>query len=62
MASQKMVLFGYLMVAAALLIGATADTHTVGNSLGWTVPPAGSVAYKTWAGITDFAVGDTVGK
>lgn len=60
MASQKKVLFGYLMVAAALLIGATADTHTVGNNLGWAIPPGGSVAYKTWAATKDFGIGDIV--
>lgn len=62
MASQtKKVLFGYLIVAAALLIGATADTHKVGDKLGWSIPPGGSIAYKTWAGFQDFEIGHTVG-
>ncbi|PIN09999.1 hypothetical protein CDL12_17418 [Handroanthus impetiginosus] len=34
--------------------------YTVGDNLGWTVPPAGQVAYQTWARGRNFAVGDTL--
>jgi hypothetical protein len=34
--------------------------HTVGDSLGWNVPPAGSVAYSTWASLQTFRVGDVL--
>ncbi|KAL3535880.1 hypothetical protein ACH5RR_004341 [Cinchona calisaya] len=60
MGSHNKVLFCYLVAATALLIGATAETHTVGNDIGWNVPPGGSIAYRTWADTRDFGIGDTV--
>lgn len=50
-----------LVVAVALLKGAAADNYTVGDDLGWTIPPAGSIAYKTWANKESFQIGDTIG-
>ncbi|KAK4420291.1 Blue copper protein [Sesamum alatum] len=35
-----------------------AMTFTVGDSLGWTVPPGGPIAYQTWARGKPFLVGD----
>nr|XP_027066301.1 early nodulin-like protein 2 [Coffea arabica] len=32
--------------------------HVVGDRLGWIVPPGGSIAYSTWAGLQVFSVGD----
>ncbi|KAI5680863.1 hypothetical protein M9H77_02090 [Catharanthus roseus] len=34
------------------------QTYVVGDSLGWTVPPAGPLAYQTWANNKNFMVGD----
>ena len=36
--------------------------YIVGDSLGWTVPPGGLIAYQTWASNKIFRVGDTLGK
>ncbi|GFP79085.1 stellacyanin [Phtheirospermum japonicum] len=48
-------------VVAAMLHGSSAQTtHVVGDSLGWTVPPGGDAAYRTWAAITTFSVGDVL--
>ncbi|KAK4791640.1 hypothetical protein SAY86_032053 [Trapa natans] len=35
-------------------------TYTVGDSLGWEVPPGGEIAYATWAYRKVFLVGDTL--
>lgn len=37
-------------------------TYTVGDGLGWEVPPGGEIAYATWAYDKVFMVGDTLGK
>lgn len=34
--------------------------HVVGDSLGWIVPPGGSIAYSTWADLQTFSVGDVL--
>ncbi|KAM0969366.1 hypothetical protein ACFX13_017903 [Malus domestica] len=44
----------------ALFNGATADTYTVGDDLEWTIPPAGSIAYTTWANTKRFQNNDTI--
>lgn len=41
---------------------AGADTYTVGDSLGWTIPPLGKIAYETWVYNKDLELNDTVGK
>lgn len=46
-----------ITIAAALVSVATADTYTVGDSLGWTIPPGGQIAYSTWAAEKSFDVG-----
>lgn len=51
-----------LIAVVSLLKGATAATYTVGDELGWTIPPLGSVAYKTWARGKVFEIGDVIGK
>lgn len=51
---------GWLIAAAILVSGCAADTYTVGNGMGWTIPPGGEVAYTTWAAGFDFDVGDTI--
>ncbi|CAM8891567.1 unnamed protein product [Rhodiola kirilowii] len=38
----------------------TPMTYTVGDSMGWTVPPGGEAAYTTWASGKNFLVGDTL--
>ncbi|KAK2966221.1 hypothetical protein RJ640_010038 [Escallonia rubra] len=37
-----------------------AVTYTVGDKLGWVVPPGGPIAYSTWAYDKIFVVGDTL--
>lgn len=50
-----------LVVAVTLLKGAAAENYTVGDDLGWNIPPLGSIAYKTWANKKSFQIGDTIG-
>lgn len=38
------------------------ENYTVGDRLGWLVPPLGEIAYLTWAYNKTFIVGDTLGK
>ncbi|KAF8393187.1 hypothetical protein HHK36_021428 [Tetracentron sinense] len=56
--ASRMVFLGCVLLVAALLQGASAETYTVGDSLGWTVPPGGPIAYSTWANQHTFRVGD----
>ncbi|PSS36106.1 Blue copper protein [Actinidia chinensis var. chinensis] len=50
-----------LVVVVAILMGcATAETHMVGDDLGWKVPPGGPIAYSVWADKQDFEIGDTL--
>ncbi|KAF8007243.1 hypothetical protein BT93_K1288 [Corymbia citriodora subsp. variegata] len=58
MASRVVGLLGLVLIIAA--VGANASTYYVLDTLGWTVPPLGDVAYKTWAGRKSFDLGDTV--
>ncbi|KAK4402117.1 Umecyanin [Sesamum angolense] len=58
--ANKLVLIGWLMAAATLFAGCAADTYTVGDDLGWTIPPLGNVAYRTWADKKDFNLGDSI--
>lgn len=37
-------------------------TYTVGDELGWFVPPGGPIFYAAWAYDKSFEVGDTLGK
>ncbi|KAM2193440.1 hypothetical protein ACFX1R_027722 [Malus domestica] len=60
MVSQKGLIGCLLLVVVALWKGATAETYKVGDDLGWTIPPAGSVAYSTWANAKRFQIGDTI--
>ncbi|KAL3624972.1 hypothetical protein CASFOL_031640 [Castilleja foliolosa] len=47
--------------AAAPSPSEAGNTYTVGGSIGWIVPPGGSIAYETWARtIRSFRVGDTL--
>ncbi|CAI9782467.1 unnamed protein product [Fraxinus pennsylvanica] len=67
---SNMVVFMTLVVVATMLqssSGQTAPapspsrppmTYTVGDSLGWLVPPGGPIAYETWARGKTFMVGD----
>ncbi|CAI9771991.1 unnamed protein product [Fraxinus pennsylvanica] len=47
-----------VVVAAALVPVSTGKTYIVGDSLGWTVPPEGVVAYSDWASRHKFMAGD----
>ena len=56
-------LIGCMVVVAAVLMGcATAETHMVGDDLGWKVPPGGPIAYSVWADKQNFEIGDTLSK
>ncbi|XP_071908679.1 uncharacterized protein [Coffea arabica] len=48
------------VLAAALQCSVAQRTHVVGDSLGWTIPPGGAVAYTTWAASQTFTVGDVL--
>ncbi|XP_073152183.1 uncharacterized protein [Henckelia pumila] len=52
------IIFMTLVVMATLSSAQT--THVVGDALGWTFPPGGEVAYRTWAATQSFAVGDVL--
>ncbi|KAH7855944.1 hypothetical protein Vadar_030855 [Vaccinium darrowii] len=58
--TMNLVVLSLVVVAAALVQGSRAETHVVGDTLGWVVPPGGSVAYTTWAATKTFAVGDVL--
>ncbi|KAL5537957.1 hypothetical protein UlMin_045956 [Ulmus minor] len=45
---------------SGVFIGISGDTYTVGDGLGWTLPPAGNIAYSTWANSKRFEVGDVI--
>lgn len=52
----------FLLVAAALLQSAAAQTtHVVGDASGWIVPPNADT-YSNWAANKTFVVGDILGK
>ncbi|KAJ4949974.1 hypothetical protein NE237_026806 [Protea cynaroides] len=60
MASRMSCLFGCVLIVAALLQGASAQTtHVVLGSEGWIIPSNQS-AYSTWAASQTFSVGDTL--
>lgn len=60
--TMNLVVLSLVVVAAALVQGSRAETHVVGDTLGWVVPPGGFVAYTTWAATKTFAVGDVLRK
>ncbi|KAF8036577.1 hypothetical protein BT93_C2332 [Corymbia citriodora subsp. variegata] len=49
-----------VLLGAAIRSCSAQTTHVVGDSLGWVVPPAGAIAYSTWAANETFVVGDTL--
>lgn len=59
---NKFELVGWFIAVASLIAAVTASTYTVGDELGWTIPPAGNIAYRTWAARKDFEIGDTISK
>ncbi|XP_039160041.1 umecyanin-like [Eucalyptus grandis] len=58
MASRVVGLLGFVMIVAA--VGANAATYNVLDQLGWSIPPLGNIAYRTWAAGKSFDVNDTV--
>ncbi|KAF9613463.1 hypothetical protein IFM89_008310 [Coptis chinensis] len=59
---MDMGVIGCLLVVAALLRSATADTYVVLGNLRWSVPTNGDDgAYRMWAAGQDFEIGDTLG-
>lgn len=61
-AKLNMMMFLILATVALFQSSSLAATYEVGDSLGWTIPPGGSVAYSTWAANKTFKVGDILGK
>ncbi|KAF8393203.1 hypothetical protein HHK36_021444 [Tetracentron sinense] len=49
-----------IVVAAVIQCTAAQITHQVGDSMGWVIPPGGSIAYSTWASNNQFKIGDTL--
>lgn len=60
--SAKNIALLLLLIATTIVSSSAATTYEVLDSLGWTIPPSGSVAYTTWAANKSFTVGDTLGK
>jgi len=58
--TMNLVVLSLVVVAVALVQGSRAETHVVGDTLGWTVPQGDSAAYTTWAANQTFAVGDVL--
>ncbi|KAL5697959.1 hypothetical protein ACHQM5_029053 [Ranunculus cassubicifolius] len=53
--------FALIVVLVALIGVATAQTtHTVLDTMGWTIPQGGASAYTNWAASKNFMVGDTL--
>lgn len=62
MAKRLDIVFLAVIAVAALLQSSVAQTsHTVGDALGWTIPPNGASDYSNWATGKTFAVGDILG-
>ncbi|KAK2991914.1 hypothetical protein RJ640_006091 [Escallonia rubra] len=53
-------LIGCLIVVSTLMVGATANTFTVLEEMGWRIPDVGDIMYKTWAAQKDFELGDVL--
>jgi hypothetical protein len=51
-------------VAVVLFHGAEATLYTVGDDLGWAIPPGGAVIYAAWAAkhIADSFIVDDLGE
>lgn len=51
-------------VAASLMMLPTAEAalYTVGDDLGWTIPPGGAATYAAWAAKHSFVVKDILGQ
>ncbi|KAL3839812.1 hypothetical protein ACJIZ3_024403 [Penstemon smallii] len=62
MANNLVSIYGLLILVSAstLFIRGATETYTVGDDLGWTVPPLGELTYRTWATEQDFVVGDRI--
>ncbi|KAG2698817.1 hypothetical protein I3760_07G166100 [Carya illinoinensis] len=59
MAKRLDIVFLAVIAVAAFLQSSVAQTsHTVGDALGWTIPPPGTTDYSNWAAGKTFAVGD----
>ncbi|KAL7259755.1 hypothetical protein ACSBR1_005597 [Camellia fascicularis] len=57
--ASKVGIVGWLVVVTATIMGgATAETYTVGGSLGWQIPSGGAAAYTSWAANETFKAGD----
>lgn len=51
-------------VAASVMMLPTAEAalYTVGDDLGWTIPPGGAATYAAWAAKHSFVVKDILGQ
>ncbi|KAJ4708237.1 putative Cucumber peeling cupredoxin [Melia azedarach] len=56
----KLHMIGFLIVVATLFETATSETCTVGDYIGWRIPPAGAATYSTWSRKKKFQVADTI--
>lgn len=67
--SSRVSMVGLFFIVSALALAISlhganaATTYTVGDSLGWTIPPNNSVEfYEDWANNKTFQIGDSVCK
>ena len=51
-----------IAVAVVLLHEAEATLYTVGDDLGWAIPPGGAATYAAWAAKHSFVVDDELGE
>ncbi|XP_071742244.1 uclacyanin 1-like [Rutidosis leptorrhynchoides] len=58
--SNMMILMTLMLVSMHCYNTVAQTTHTVGASLGWTIPPNGPSDYVTWASGQTFSVGDVL--
>ncbi|PQP95456.1 mavicyanin [Prunus yedoensis var. nudiflora] len=49
MGAKTMNMILAIAVAVFMLHGTDAAEYTVGDDLGWTIPPGGAAAYASWA-------------
>lgn len=51
-----------IAVAVFMLHGTDAAEYTVGDNLGWTIPPGGAATYAAWAAAHSLVVNDILGE
>ncbi|XP_021817742.1 mavicyanin-like [Prunus avium] len=60
MGAKSMNMILAIAVAVFMLHGTDAAEYTVGDDLGWTIPPGGAATYASWAAEHSLVVNDTL--